>query len=141
MTFEEIMRFLKEHENPGGKKVLMRHGARDPFYGVRIADLKKIVKKVKKNHELAMKLYATGNSDAMYLAGLIADESRMSKPDLQSWVKDAYWYMLSEVAVADHPLASGLFPRKKLRPAWDATRTRSPPTIALIPAPTILRFM
>ncbi len=76
-------------------------GLRDPFYGVRIGDLKKIVKKVKKNHELAMRLYATGNTDAMYLAGLIADETRMSKQDLQKWIKDAYWYMLSEVAVAD----------------------------------------
>jgi len=26
MTFEEIMQFLEEHENPDGKKVLMRHG-------------------------------------------------------------------------------------------------------------------
>jgi len=100
MTFEEIMQYLKEHENPEGKKVLKRHGAQDPFYGVRIGDLKKVVKKVKKNHELAMRLYATGNSDAMYLAGLIADESRMSKQDLKNWVEDAYWYMLSEVAGA-----------------------------------------
>jgi 3-methyladenine DNA glycosylase AlkD len=101
MTFDEIMQFLREHGNPEAKKVLMRHGARDPFYGVRIGDLKKVVKKVNKNHELAMQLYATGNSDAMYLAGLIADETRMSKQHLQSWVRDAYWYMLSEVAVAD----------------------------------------
>ncbi|MBN2553638.1 MAG: DNA alkylation repair protein [Spirochaetales bacterium] len=101
MTFEQIMQFLREHENPGGKKVLMRHGARDPFYGVRIGDLKKVVKKVGKNHELAKRLYATENSDAMYLAGLIADETRMSRRDLQEWVKKAYWYMLSEVAVAD----------------------------------------
>ena len=101
MTFDQIMQFLKDHENPDGKKVLMRHGAREPFYGVRIGDLKKVVKKVKKNHKLALRLYATGNSDAMYLAGLIADENRMSKQDLQKWVEDAYWYMLSEVAVAD----------------------------------------
>ena len=101
MTFEEIMQFLEDHANPNGKKVLMRHGARDPFYGVRIGDLKKIVKKVNKNHDLALRLYATGNSDAMYLAGLIADETRMSKTDLQNWVKDAYWYLLSETTVAD----------------------------------------
>jgi hypothetical protein len=35
------------------------------------------------------------------LPGLIADETRMSRQDLQDRVKDAYWYMLSEVAVAD----------------------------------------
>jgi len=101
MKFDEIMEFLKAHENPNGKKVLMRHGARDPFYGVRIGDLKQVVKKVKKNHQLTMQLYATGNSDAMYLAGLIADETQTSKNDLQEWVKEAYWYMLSEFSVAD----------------------------------------
>ncbi|MBT3273700.1 MAG: DNA alkylation repair protein [Spirochaetales bacterium] len=100
MTFDEIMAFLKAHENPSGKKILMRHGARDPFFGVRIGDMKPIVKKIKKNHELAMQLYASGNSDAMYFAGLIADETVMSKGDLQKWVNEAYWYMLSEYAVA-----------------------------------------
>ncbi|HEC61201.1 MAG TPA: DNA alkylation repair protein [bacterium] len=99
MTFAEIMSFLKTHENPQGKKVLMRHGAREPFYGVRIADLKIVVKQVKKDYELSKRLYATGNSDAMYLAGLIADETRMTKTDLQDWVEGAYWYMLSESTV------------------------------------------
>jgi hypothetical protein len=28
MTFDEIMRFLKDHENPNGKKLLMRHWVR-----------------------------------------------------------------------------------------------------------------
>jgi hypothetical protein len=51
MTLAEIMQFLKDHENPNGKKVLTRHGAREPFYGVRIGGTKKVVKKVKKNHE------------------------------------------------------------------------------------------
>jgi hypothetical protein len=46
ITFDEIVRFLEDHENPNGKKVLMRHGARDPFYGVRIGDLKKSEKSV-----------------------------------------------------------------------------------------------
>jgi hypothetical protein len=46
MTFDEIVRFLEDHENPIGKKVLMRHGRRDPFYGVRIGDLKKWGKSV-----------------------------------------------------------------------------------------------
>ncbi len=100
MTFDEIMSFLKTHENPQGKKVLIRHGAREPFYCVRIADLKIVVKQVKKDYELSKRLYATGNSDAMYLAGLIADETRMNESDLQDWVEGAYWYMLSEYTVS-----------------------------------------
>ena len=44
-------------------------------------------------------LYDTGISDAMYLAGLIADDAKMTKKDLQRWADGAYWYMLSEYTV------------------------------------------
>ncbi len=81
------------------KKVLMNHGAREPFFGVKVGDMKTIVKRVKKDHDLSMGLYATGNSDAMYLAGLIADEKKISEKDLEKWVEGAYWYMLSEYTV------------------------------------------
>ena len=36
----------------------------------------------------------------MYLAGLIADEQQMTREDLNRWVEEAYWYMLSEYTVA-----------------------------------------
>src|SRR5262249_47300615 len=76
------------------------HGAKEPFYGVKVEDLKKIQKRIKKDHELALKLYDTGISDAMYLAGLIAEPPRMKKADIQRWAKQASWYMLSEYTVA-----------------------------------------
>ena len=100
MEFNEVMKALEGYGNPQTKKVLINHGAREPFFGVKIGDMKKILKKTKKDHELALKLYSTGNSDAMYLAGLMADETKMSKRDLQNWIKEAYWYLLSEYAVA-----------------------------------------
>lgn len=100
MTPDEAMTELASYENPDGKRVLMRHGARDPFWGVRIGDMKKIVKKIKQDHALALELYATGNSDAMYLAGLIADPNAVTKQELRTWVGQAYWYLLSESTVA-----------------------------------------
>jgi hypothetical protein len=42
------------------------------------------------DYRLALELYDTGNYDAMYLAGLIADDARMTKEDLQRWVDNAY---------------------------------------------------
>ncbi len=100
MTTEEVMKELEGYGNPSTKNTFLKHGAREPFFGVKVQDLKKIVKKVKKNHELSLSLYATGNSDAMYLAGLIADEQQITKKDLNNWVKGAYWYMISEYTVA-----------------------------------------
>lgn len=99
MTTEEILKELKGYGDEGTKRIFLKHGAREPFYGVKVQDLKKIQKKIKKHHELSLALYATGNSDAMYLAGLIADENKISKSDLNKWVNEAYWYMISEYTV------------------------------------------
>lgn len=100
MTADEVMRFLEEHGQPSAKPMLMKHGARDPFFGTRIADMKKLTKKIKKDHELSLALYKTGNSDAMYFAGLIADETRITKDELRGWLSEAYWYLLSESTVS-----------------------------------------
>lgn len=82
------------------KRTLGKHGAREPFFGVKVAELKKIVKRVKKDHGLSLDLFDTGNSDAMYLAGLIADEKKISKDELRHWADKAYWHMLSVYTVA-----------------------------------------
>lgn len=101
MSFDEIMQFLEEKGSDQSKKVLSRHGAREPFFGVKVADLKIVQKKVKRDYNLSMKLYRTGNSDAMYLAGLISDPEKMTIGDLQEWVEGAYWYMISDYTIAD----------------------------------------
>lgn len=100
MQIQEIMQQLEQYGNESTKRIFKNHGAKEPLFGVKVADLKKIVKKVKTNHELSLQLYDTGNSDAMYLAGLIADEKQITRNDLQKWVEKAYWYMLSEYTVA-----------------------------------------
>jgi 3-methyladenine DNA glycosylase AlkD len=99
MTVNEIMQLLQQFGNESTKKVLVKHGAREPFFGVKVEDLKKIVKKVKTDYPLSLELYNTGNSDAMYLAGLIADPIKMTREDLNNWVEKAYWYYLSEFTV------------------------------------------
>jgi 3-methyladenine DNA glycosylase AlkD len=99
MTTSEIIKELEQYGDEQTKKTLMRHGAKEPFFGVKVADLKKILKKTKKNHELSLELYATGNSDAMYLAGLMADEKRITESQLNDWIDKAYWFYLSDFAV------------------------------------------
>ena len=84
------------------------------MFGVKVQDLKKILKKTKKNHKLSLDLYATGNYDAMYLAGLMADEKQISKEQLELWVSQAYFSYLSEYTVpwvaaeTDHGFELGL---------------------------------
>ncbi len=100
MTTQEILTQLEHFGNPNTKKIFLNHGAKEPLFGVKVQDLKKIQKKIKKDHKLSLELFSTGNSDAMYLAGLIADEAKMTKKELNVWVKKASWYMVSEYTVA-----------------------------------------
>lgn len=99
VSCDEVIEELRSLGSDSIKRVLMKHGAREPFFGVKVEHLKKIQKRIKRNHELALELYDTGISDAMYLAGLIADDARMTKRDLNRWVRQAYWYMISEYTV------------------------------------------
>ena len=99
MNAAEILKELEAYGDERTKNTLMNHGAKEPFFGVKVGDLKKILKKTKKNHELSLELYATGNSDAMYLAGLMADETQITEAQLDQWADQAYWYYLSEYTV------------------------------------------
>jgi hypothetical protein len=90
MTAKEILAEMKSLGSDSYKKVIYNHGVKEPCFGVKIGDMQKIQKRIKKDYELALDLYDTGNYDAMYLAGLIADDVRMTKIDLQRWVSKAY---------------------------------------------------
>jgi 3-methyladenine DNA glycosylase AlkD len=96
---DQILDQLKQLGSDQTKKVLGKHGAKEPFFGVKVADLTKIQKKIKVNHTLALQLFETGNSDAMYLAGMIADPQQMDEATLNHWADKSYWYLLSEYTV------------------------------------------
>jgi 3-methyladenine DNA glycosylase AlkD len=100
MTFSEVMTELEKLGTEQTRKTWTNHGAKGEFWGVKIGDMKVIQKKIKHNHELALALYDTGNSDVMYFAGLISEPKKMSKAQLQHWAKTATWHMLSEYTVA-----------------------------------------
>src|SRR5688572_19682801 len=87
MTAKAILDELKPLGTASYKKILFNHCVKEPCFGVKIEDLKKIQKRVKKDYRLALELYDTGVYDAMYLAGLIADDAQMTKRDLERWVK------------------------------------------------------
>jgi 3-methyladenine DNA glycosylase AlkD len=89
MTAAEIVKQLKPLGKESYRNVLVNHGIQEPILGVKVEDLKKFQKKIKKDYQLALDLYDTGFFDARYLAGLIADEAKMTKKDLQHWVESS----------------------------------------------------
>src|SRR5262245_1714465 len=99
MTAKDIVAELKQLGNAQTKKTWMNHGAQEPCLGVKIEDMKKIQKRVKMDYQLALDLYDTGIADAMYLAGLIADDAKMTKKDLQKWIEGATSDWVAEFTV------------------------------------------
>ncbi|MGN7385366.1 DNA alkylation repair protein [Sporosarcina sp. SAFN-015] len=100
MNLETVMQELEALGKERTKKVYMSNGAHEPLFGVATGAMKPIAKKIGIDQALAEELYATGNYDAMYFAGIIADPNGMTVADYDRWIDSAYFYMLSDYVVA-----------------------------------------
>jgi 3-methyladenine DNA glycosylase AlkD len=100
-TATSIMAELKKKGSEKTRNMYARHGmATERMFGVSIADLKVISKTIKGQQALACELYDTGNLDAMYLAGLVAEGSQMTRKQLNGWAEGAAnLQMISEYTV------------------------------------------
>jgi 3-methyladenine DNA glycosylase AlkD len=100
MNLQTVMQELEALGKERTKKIYISNGAHEPLFGVATGAMKPIAKKIKIDQALAEELYATGNYDAMYFAGIIADPKAMTESDFDVWMDGAYFYMLSDFVVA-----------------------------------------
>lgn len=100
MDVEAVLRELESLGTERTKKGYMQQGAHEPLFGAATGAMKQIVKRTKRDQALADELYDTGNYDAMYLAGMIADPKAMTEADFDRWMEGAYFYMISDYIVA-----------------------------------------
>ena len=89
MNYDEIMKRLNELANPESVKGMARYGI-NPInnYGVSIYQLRPIAQEIGKNHDLALKLWASRIHDARLLACFIDDPSKVTGKQMDSWAKD-----------------------------------------------------
>lgn len=100
MDLEMVMQELEALGKERTKKIYQSNGAHEPLFGVATGAMKPLFRLIKHNQPLAEELYATGNYDAMYFAGMIADPKVMTEKDFERWIDRAYFYMLSDYVVA-----------------------------------------
>jgi 3-methyladenine DNA glycosylase AlkD len=100
MNLTEVMLELEALSSERMKKYYLGQGAMEPVFGVATGALKPIAKKLKYNQQMAEELFSTGNYDAMYLAGMIANPKTMTPDDFERWIKQAYFHMISDFIVA-----------------------------------------
>ncbi len=101
VTATSVLAELKAKGTEKSRKTYIRHGMpEDRVWGVSVADLKLIARKIKGQQELACDLYSTGIMDAMYLAGLVASGSRMTRDQVNEWaVRAGHMPLISEYTV------------------------------------------
>jgi len=96
VVMHELEALATEHT----KKAYLSKGVREPFFGVPTGAMKPLKKRIGVDQELADALWDTGNYDAMYLAGMIADVDAMTEADFERWIGGAYSPMLADFVVA-----------------------------------------
>lgn len=97
-----------------------RNGAGDDQYGVRLGDIRKLAKEIKRNHELGLELWETGNVDARLLAILLVEPKELSASRLDRMVRSATFPQVADwlnaYVVRKHP------EREALRVKWMAAK-------------------
>lgn len=135
MTVNEILAQLKSLGDDARRKHNTKAGAPDNQFGVKIGDIRAIAKKIKSDHELALKLWDTGNVESQLLATLIIKAKSLSADELDRMTRSttcaqvADW--LNGYVVAKHPGEDSLrekWTKEKdrwaARAGWNLTASR-----------------
>lgn len=88
MTLAEALAKLEECGTAQNRKVYARHGVGEPMLGVSYANLNKLRKAIKIDHDLALGLWDSGVHDARVLATMVADPQQATAKQLDAWAKD-----------------------------------------------------
>jgi 3-methyladenine DNA glycosylase AlkD len=85
----EILDLLRARGNEENLKGMARYGINtERSFGVAAADIKDLSRQNKRNHGLALELWATGFREARILAAYIADPKALTSQLMDAWVAD-----------------------------------------------------
>lgn len=122
MTTKEILTQLKSLGDDARRKHNIKAGAPDNQFGVKLGDIRAIAKKIKSDHQLALKLWDTGNVEAQLLATLIITPKSLSADELDKLTRSTTYSQvadwLNSYVVAEHP------DKEKLRVKWMKAKDR-----------------
>lgn len=107
MNVKEALAQLKPLGNASVRARNLRNGASGDQYGVQLGDIRKLAKKIKADHALALELWATENLDARLLAVLLLTPKDLSSRELDAMVRSATLPQLADwlnaYVVKEHP--------------------------------------
>ena len=119
MDLNEALAALEAAGTEQNRRTYRRHGARDPMYGVSFAVMRPLAKRAKRDHALALGLWATGNHDARILACMVADAAVATEAELDAWLAEIDVYGLVDIFVTS--LASQVEGVRARADRWSAS--------------------
>ena len=90
MDYKETILMIESLKNPKNVAQMARFGIRSKtkVYGVPVPELRRMSRIIKKDHNLALKLWDSKIHEARVLAGMIADADKLTVEQTERWVKD-----------------------------------------------------
>ncbi|WZO97493.1 DNA alkylation repair protein [Isosphaeraceae bacterium EP7] len=122
MTVDEILAQLESLGDDARRKHNTKAGAPDNQFGVKLGDIRTMAKKIKTDHELALKLWETGNVEAQLLATQVIKPKSLSVDEVDKLTRSttcaqvADW--LNSYVVAEHT------EKESLRQKWMKAKDR-----------------
>jgi 3-methyladenine DNA glycosylase AlkD len=89
MDYETIIAELKSQANPDGVAGMARFGINPAgTLGVSMPTIRQIARKARRDHALALRLWASGIHEARILAALVDDPKQVTPEQMDRWVAD-----------------------------------------------------
>ena len=88
-TASEIIAHLRSIGSEANRQGMKRYGIRiDRALGISHGAQRDIARKIKRNHERAFELWASGITEAQFIASVTADPKRFTKADARRWAAE-----------------------------------------------------
>ena len=89
MEYGEIISYFEKHQSEKARKGMEKFkvGCKDK-YGISMPILRKLSKRIGKNHQLALKLWKHGYHESRILSTLIEEPDKIDEKQLDKWVND-----------------------------------------------------
>ncbi len=85
----QIVRELRSMKNRRNLEGMARYGINtDNAMGIPVTTLRKMARGLGRDHELSLSLWDTGIHEARILASIVAEPQRVTKGQIETWVKD-----------------------------------------------------
>lgn len=99
MDLSEVTDLLKQKSNPTYLNGMSRFGIdSSKALGVKLPEIRRIAKSIKKDHQLAIELWKCDIHEARLLAMLVADPKQLTPGQIDNWVNDFYSWDICDQA-------------------------------------------